>query len=346
MKKFKVPDKVVIIRTDRIGEVLLASVSINSVRKRFPNAKISFITSEYSRPLLENRDDLDKLMVFDNYNGKPVLKSALALSKILKKERFDMAIVLNPHKILHLGCLLAGIPVRIGFDRKWGFTLNRKMKDLRHEGKKHEVEYTLELMNFIESDDERIMPRLDMDKAFEEKIRGLFDEQGYDMTKPYIALHAGSSNPVKIWPSFKYAELINMITGSTDINCVLLGTEKEKNITSAIIDAVDVNVLDLTGKLDLGELTCVLGASALFIGNDTGPTHMAAALRVPVISIFRNTAAGSNPARWRPYTEKAVVFHEARYPDAHVNKGLPCDYRRRDEVTAHDVMEAVREMLG
>ncbi len=72
---------------------------------------------------------------------------------------------------------------------------------------------------------------------------------------------------------------------------------------------------------------------------------MAAALGVPVIAIFRNTSEGSNPARWRPCTDRAIVFHEDSKPDPYVNNGFSCDYRRRDEVFPGDILEAAKEMF-
>ena len=337
--------KIVIIRTDRIGEVLLSTVSVDSLKNSFPDSKISFVTSGYSKPLLENRDDIDNLFVFDVNRDKSIIVKAISLAKILRKERFDIAIVLNPHKALHLGCWLAGIPIRVGYDRKWGFTLNRKMRDARQEGKKHEVEYTLDLLTLIKPDIKKTMPHLSIVEGIEASVRPFFSEETVSLNDKFIAIHPGSSNPVKIWSIENYVDLINKIGKVIDINFVLLGTESERYLTASIMDRIESKVLDLTGKLDIFQLAFVLKQSSIFIGNDNGPMHMAAAVGVPVVAIFKNTQAGTNPARWRPYTEKTVVFHENPQPDPYIYGGLSCDYRRMDKVTADDVMLAVKGLL-
>ena len=189
------------------------------------------------------------------------------------------------------------------------------------------------------------IPHLSVVKGLEETISLIFREGAYDLNKRFIAIHPGSSNPVKIWDIAKYAELINKAKRELDIDFVLLGTEAERDLTSSIIELIEGDILDLTGKLDLFQLAFVLGKSSIFIGNDNGPMHMAAAVNVPVVAIFKKTQPGTNPARWRPYTEKAVVFHENPEPDTFIKDGLYCDYRRRDEVTPEDVLAAVREKL-
>lgn len=337
--------KIVIIRTDRIGEVLLSTVSVDSLKNSFPDSEISFVTSGYSKPLLENRDDIDNLFVFDVSSDRPVIAKAFSLAKILRQERFDIAIVLNPHKALHLGCLLAGIPIRVGYDRKWGFALNRKIKDARQEGKKHEVEYTLDLLKLIKPDIEKSIPHLSIVEGVETSVRSFFPEGTVSLSDKFIAIHPGSSNPVKIWGISNYIDLINKTGKELGINVVLLGTENERSLTSSIMDRIEANVLDLTGKLDIFQLAFVLKHCSIFIGNDNGPMHMAAALGVPVVAIFKNTQAGTNPARWRPYAEKSVVFHENPEPDPFIHSGLSCDYRRMDKVTADEVVLAVKGLL-
>ena len=337
------PKNIVILRTDRIGEVLLSTVAVDVLKEAYPDVSISFVTSEYSRPLVEGRDDVEEVLIACTGDRKGWLAEARRLGSQLKKKKFDTAIVLNPHKALHLACFLAGIPVRVGYDRKWGFLLNKKIKDKRDEGEKHEIEYTGDLLKLLGIDSAPQGPKLKIDPAAENKIKELM--ANVDTDKPVIAVHTGSSNPAKMWPSHNYAALIEKI--KTELNCeiAVLGSEDEKLTAEAIIDISGIKAHDFAGKFDLKELAAFISKCDLFIGNDTGPMHMAAALGVPVIAIFGRNIPGVSPRRWGPWGKNNVVFHENPGCDPCYDSKCPYEYKCLKAVTVDAVFEAVKEKI-
>jgi heptosyltransferase-2 len=314
------PKKIVIMRTDRIGEVLLSTIAVDAVRKQYPVSSVTFVTSAYSKPLIEGRDDLDEVITADTKSKKKWIVKAVQLASVLRKRKFDLAIILNPHKMLHLAVFLAGIPCRAGYSRKWGFLLNRKIRDERGEGKKHEVEYTMDLLRSLGIEEMEPVLHLPVEERAEGSITKIFSKKGIDPDKPVIAIHPGSSNPVKIWSSDSYAELVRKVKTELNCNVVILGTADERILSEDIIKKANRGAINLVGDLDLKELAALLARSALFIGNDTGPMHMAAALGVPVIAIFRQEAPGAGPTRWRPWGEGHVVFHESPGEEVAVGK--------------------------
>ena len=200
--------RIVIMRTDRIGEVLLSTVCVDAIKKQYLGSSVTFVTSEYSKPIVEGRDDLDEVITADTKGTKKWLVKAVRLASILRKKKFDMAIVLNPHKILHLATFLAGIPCRAGYDRKWGFLLNKKIRDERGKGEKHEVEYTMDLLKALEIGVAKPVIYLPVEKQAEESIAKILTKKKVDTDRPVIAIHPGSSNLIKIWPSGAYAGLV------------------------------------------------------------------------------------------------------------------------------------------
>jgi lipopolysaccharide heptosyltransferase II len=336
---------VVIFRTDRIGEVLLSTVAADAITERYPDVNISFVTSEYSKPLLEGRGNIKKIITVDTFKKNKWFFKALDLAATLKKGSFDAAIVLNPHKTLHLACFLAGIPVRVGYDRKWGFLLNRKISDERGKGQKHEIEYTMDLLRLVGVENKVPTPRLAVAREYEDAVERLISERGISPASPLIAVHPGSSNPAKIWPCERYAELIRKLKKESDCNVALLGSEEERDLTGKILQKAGIDALDLAGALNLKELAALIKRSALFIGNDTGPMHMAAALGVPVIAIFGRNTPGVSPTRWRPWGEKHVVFHEDPGCDPCHDTACPYDYRCLRAVTVEEVFNAAKKML-
>lgn len=345
MKKNNEPKKIVIMRTDRIGEVLLSTVAIDAIKKSFPDSSVSFVTSEYSKPIVESRTDIDEVMTTDTMGKEGWFLKSVRLASLLRKKRFDMAIMLNPHKSLHLAAFLAGISQRVGYGRKWGFLLNRKITDERDKGRKHEVEYTMDLLRSLDVTLDDPKPLLPVDKEAEKEVRNLLVGKGIQSDRPVISVHPGSSNPAKIWPRERYSELIRRLKTELDCYVCILGSDEERIFAREIIVDSGVEVLNLTGALSLKELTALLKKSSLFVGNDTGPMHMAAALDVPVIAIFGRNTPGVSPTRWRPWGDKHVVFHEDPGCAPCYDKSCSYDHRCLRAVNVDVVFEAAKKIV-
>ncbi|MDD4956538.1 MAG: glycosyltransferase family 9 protein [Candidatus Omnitrophica bacterium] len=336
-------DRIVIFRTDRIGEVLLSTVSIDAVKRAEPGALVSFVTSGYSKPLLDSRSDLQEVMVFEP--GSHVFREAVRLAGMLRKRKFDAAIVLNPHKVLHLGCFLAGIPVRAGLSRKWGFLLTRSTADERDKGQKHEVEYTLDILATLGfHNGGNISPRLVATARGTARMLKALEKAGGGKG-PFVAIHVSSSNPAKVWPAEKFARLIRSIKDKFGMDILVLGSEDEKAYVREIIEMSGPGAIDLAGVLDLDMLAALLARATVFIGNDAGPMHMAAASGVPVISIFRQDPRGAGPNRWRPWGEEHVVFHETVSGDPMCIERLGNAYKWAAEIGPDEVSDMCGELL-
>lgn len=336
---------IVILRTDRIGEVLLSTVAADAIKKHYPKARITFVTSSYSRQIVEGRDNIDEVIIAETMHGKNRLGRALRLAILMKERKFDASIVLNPHRTLHLACFLAGIPRRLGYDRKWSFLLTEKIADERYMGEKHEIEYTMDLLRLLGIDEKAQSPRLPLNTQAENVIERILLSKDIDQDLPLVAIHPGSSNPAKIWSHERYGELIKRLKQEVPCNIVVLGSKTESVLTRNMIQEVGEEVIDLIGLLDIKELTALIRRTDLFISNDTGPMHMAAALDVPVIAIFGRNIPGVSPRRWRPWGDKHMVFHEDVACDPCYDTACPYGYKCMRMITVDMVFEAAKEML-
>ena len=335
----------VILRTDRNGKVLLSTVAIDAVKDQFPNVEISFVTSTYSKSLLEDRDNVKEIFTFDIFKEKGIFWNAIALAKKLKAAKFDTSVTLNPHKVLHLACFFAGIPLRIGYDRKWGFLLNKKIRDKRDEGKKHEIEYTYDLLALLGVTKPVKGPYLPVNKKAEESLAGILTGKGIFSDKKMIVIHPGSSNPSKIWSWRNYVELIKRIKKNIYSNVVLVGSEQEKDISGKIMENSGEDVKDLTGCLDIKELIAFLRRCDVFIGNDTGPMHMAAAVGIPVVAIFGRNIPGVSPVRWRPWGDKNIVLYRTMGCDPCLDSGCRKNFKCLEAVTVDAVFSAAKGIM-
>jgi len=347
IKRFRIEDvkKIVILRTDRIGEVLLSTPVIEALKEHFTQAQITFVTSTYARDILSFRDDLEEVLTFDTIGRKGSLTETVIFSGVLRQKGFDMAIVLNPHKFLHLGVFLAGIRYRVGFDRKWGFLLTHKIKDTKDEGRQHEVQYNLELLKAIGIDEKYISPILTVAEGDNTLIREIIRQAGIDSGKKTIVVHPGSSNPAKCWPLENFVELIKRITADTDANIILSGDKAEAATCDEIKHAIGNRVFSFAGAFTLRQLMALLGEVDLLITNDNGPMHIAACLGTSVIAIFGRNIKGVSPKRWGPCGEGHVIFYKDPGCSPCLDRDCTYNFKCLRSITPEEVFHVTKEAL-
>ncbi|OIO39524.1 MAG: hypothetical protein AUJ75_01180, partial [Candidatus Omnitrophica bacterium CG1_02_49_10] len=232
------PKKILIFRTDRMGDVLLNLPLINCLKEHYAPCHLTIVAKRELSGLLSLNTDIDDIIPFDeDMEGRSAF-SNIAFASGLKKRRFDLAVVSNPSKALHIISFLAGIPRRVGYRRKWDFLLTDTIEDKKSEGSKHEVEYNLDLARAlgIEPKEARFsLSPLEEDTKEVERIL-----HGYGIKDPgrLILLHPHSSNPVKIWPRERFAALSDKICEEAGFTVGVIGGEGEAALTDDLIMAM------------------------------------------------------------------------------------------------------------
>ena len=125
-----------------------------------------------------------------------------------------------------------------------------------------------------------------------------------------MALGIGASCPSKIWPPEYFAKLAELLKDKYGAEIVILASDSEKYLRDRFAKSCRYGFLDLTAKLNLIQIVSLFGKINLFIGNDSGLTHMCAAVDTPVISIFGRKQPGLSPRRWRPLGKKSMFIHK------------------------------------
>ena len=327
-KKQKAFKNIVIIRTDRLGEVLLATPVIEALHKRFPSASISFLTSPYSMDIVIDRPDISEVITFDTYSKRVPFWCAFSLAAKLKKRRFDLAIILNPHKVLHMACFLAGIPTRVGFNRKWPFLLTHKAEDRRGRVKQHEVEYNLELLRILDIYKSKLSPFMPVLSKSSYYVEGILNQTGITGQKKIVAIHPGSSNPDKKWQVEKFRKVAQELADTGHVDVVIIGDRKEKALAEEISSGLGKSTHNLAGIFTIRKLIAFFKKADILITNDNGPMHIAASVGTKVVALFNKDVIGSNPTRWGPYGEGHTVI-----------------YKSFDDLQAQEVIEATKKIL-
>jgi len=338
--------RILILRTDRIGDVVLSTPVITAARKAFPDAYIAVMVSPQTREIVTGNPYLNEVIVYDKRLKHRGIFKTLGFIARLKKKRFDLVLIL--HSTLRVNCIsfLAGIPKRVGYARgKMDFLLTHKLEYKKRLGEKHESEYSLDVLRSIgvkACPSPLVVP---IKKEYERNIDDLLKSSGLEDGEKFIVLHPGASCPSKMWPQENFARVGDSLAERFGLKVVLVSSPDQVKIGKTIRGIMKNRPLFLCGKTSLGELGALFKKASLFISNDSGPVHVACAVGVPVISIFGRNEKGLSPTRWKGLSDKNIVLHKdvgcSKCLAHNCKKGFLC----LKSVTVEDVLTPARTLL-
>ncbi len=309
-KEGKQYHRILIVRTDRIGDVLLSTPVIYALRHKYPQAYISIMVAPYAKDIVDGNPYLDEVIVYDKEAKHKSVFRSLKFANRLKKKKFDLAVILHPTNRVHLLTFLAGIPERLGYNRKLGFLLTRRREHTKQEGQKHEAEYNLDLLGDLGitgSARDLFMPIRD---ESEQWVEDLFAKEGIKDTDKILAINPGASCPSKVWPAKRFAQVAGELARRYNFKILILAGPKDMHLADTIAQEIKGKSINLSGKTSVSQLASILKRCALFISNDSGPVHIASALGTPVISIFGRNQPGLSPKRWGPQGSRDKYLHK------------------------------------
>ncbi len=302
---FREYKSILIIRLDALGDLVMTTAFIRELRYNCPKAKISLVIRPSNMSLFENCPYIDKLLLYECPSMRGTLSSQVRTHKDIKLrvERFietggienSYDVVYLPRELLQgrscyeefLLALSIHAENRIGRIRAFEYDqkvledhLNRLFVLVRQNSIEHEVEYMLDLIR--ENGGEIQNDRLEVwgDKRLPDDIACKLESGNR-----YIILGISASNPNRTWPMERYIELIRLMNDNSGTYKFLLVGESLIDESSTKIAACD-NVIDFTGKTSLSVLVSIMKKAVLYIGSNTGLMHIAAALRLPCVTIY------------------------------------------------------------
>lgn len=337
---------ILVVRTDRIGDVVLTTAAVRALRKNYPDARIAMMVAPGTRELVEGNPDLDEVIIHDRNVPFSLLKQVFNL----RRKKFDWAIIFHTKRWTNMFCFLAGIPRRTGYcNEKFGFLLTDRVVDDREAGIKHEAEYCLDILNSIGvpaplSERQCVLPVKKECDDWAQK----WSEDNHFKLKDLIIVNSSASDPGRQWPAERFAKIIEMLQARNIGPIAVIGTKNDlaaTKVMSLVRSTDSVKVFDLRGKTSMSQLIALMRKSRMLISNDTGPVHIAAALNKPVVSIFTRDEPGINPERWRPlgdYVRVVVTPYRGLISNY---KSKKIDYSYLNAITVDSVWEAVDGLL-
>ncbi len=302
--------RILIVRTDRIGDVLLSTPVIKALRQKYPQAYISMMVAPYARDIVEGSPYLDEVIIYDKDIKHKSWLRCLKFASRLKKRKFDLAIILHPTNRVHLLTFLAGIPRLLGYNRKFGFLNNLVRVHTKQEGLKHEAEYNLDLLCDLGISGKAQDLFMPIRPESEQWVKDFLVSQGIKETDKILAINPGASCPSKIWPAGNFAKVAETLANRHNFKIIIVSGPKDIPIANMIAHKIGDRALNLSGKTSVSHLASMLKRCVLFISNDSGPVHIASSLGTPVISIFGRNQPGLSPRRWGPLGRQGKYLHK------------------------------------
>jgi len=302
--------RILVARTDKIGDVLLSTPVFEVLRKNYPNAYIAALVSPYALDIVKANPFIDEVIVYDKDKKHKSILNSIKFILLLKKKRFDLALILHPINRMHLIAYFAGIPRRVGYNRKLGMLLTDKINHTKQFGAKHEMEYTLDLVRCLGIEPQDVFPYMPLSKESQDKADQILVDEGIGKEDIILSIHPSASCFSKIWPLERFAAVSDALVEKYGFKVLIIASAKDYDLAQNVLRGMKHKAVNLAGKTSVGELAALLKRSRLLISNDSGPVHIAWALGTPVIAIFGRNQKGLSPLRWGPRGLRDKILHK------------------------------------
>ena len=336
--------KILIRATNWAGDAIMALPALRAIRERFPDAKISILAQPYVADLYRGQKICDELISYDRKGPHAGLSGRERLAKELRAQRFDVALLLQNAFDAAWLAWRAGIPERIGYARDGRSLLLTKKIPVPKPGEipEHEQFYYLELLRragWINSLPSESFVTLNVSEEGRCQAEETLSFAGARPMALRIAIGAGASyGSAKCWPPERFADFVNRFRVHTDADVILFGTAAEQQVSDAIAAGIRGPSISLVGKTAIAALPALLSRCQLFVGNDSGAMHVAAAVGLPVVAIFGPT----DPHGTAPITPRCTVVQEKPYCSPCFLRCCPIDHRCMASVRPEAVEAAAR----
>lgn len=330
------PKRILVIRLDRIGDVVLTTPLLRALRQACPSAWIAMLVRPPCHELLDGHPDLNEVLVYDKAGRHRGVLSTIRFAWRLRRQRFDTAIVVHPTHRSHWIARLAGIPRRIGYARKSGWLLTRRVPHRKQEGSRHEAEYALELLEVLGiAPTGPPRPFVPVQPEAQRFLEDVLRREGIGPDELLVAIHPSASCVSKRWMPQRFGEVADRLIEAQRVRVVLVAGSEDAGHAQEVARAMRHPPLNLAGKLSVGELAALLARCRLLISNDSGPVHVAAAVGTPVVALFGRAQPGINAARWRPLGAQHIVL----------DKSDASRFTAIDQLSVEEVYQAAASVL-
>jgi len=339
--------------------VVFTTPAIGALRRRFPHAHLTYLVEAPAEPVVRHHPELNDLIIAGRPRGLARWNYDLRLARRLHAAHFDLVIDFHGGPRSAFLTWATRAPQRIGYDlpgRRWCYTTRipwtRSLVPPRHSVLN---QWDLLTPLGIDAPDRaRDAVTMGADAAAEERVAGRLRAAGIDAGAPVIVMHVSAGNPFRRWPASSFATVAATLAREDRRRRVIITSGPSE---AAAAEAVAEEARRLagdaapgvvrTGEFDLPELRSLVGRAALYIGGDSGPLHIAATTRTPVVALFGPTLP-ERSMPWRDPGIGAVAIDAGPLPcrPCHQRHCVPGDFRCLTGISPNMVVSAAQKLLA
>lgn len=289
---FEDTKRILVINVNWIGDVLLTTPTMRAIRERFPNAYISCLVVDWCKDILADNPHIDGLISYEKKGKHRSVLGKISLLRQIRKKHFDTVFVLHRSRTRALLAYLSGAKYRIGYNtKKRGCLLTAKIEPSRK--KLHKLDYFLGILEPLSLDINKLDKELVLSVNTEDErfIFELLKTYNIDKKDFLVGLNPGANWSPKCWTVSGFAELADKLINKYNAKIVITGNKKDRILAKEIANKMQNEPLIMAGKTTLCQLAALIKRCNLFISADSGPMHMAAAIKTPLIALFGPTSS-------------------------------------------------------
>jgi lipopolysaccharide heptosyltransferase II len=325
---------ILFLRHDRIGDMVVSTAAIKALKKTYPEAHLTVLASERNHPVLEHNPSVNEIMIYKNFRQ---------FIQDVRPRHYDL--IIDPfltHELKQaLMTYLAAGRYRIGFEvaGRGAFFNLRGPRPIRPQ---RMVDHLLELVEYVGADTDGCVPEVfvsehERRQAAETLASGKGRRQGKGFI---VALHPGAYYPSQRWPEPRFGALARMILEQSKARVILLGSPEEEMLVQEVKKYAGEGIEVFSG-LTLRGLMAILSQCDLFIGNNSGPLHLASAVKIPTVSLIGPTVT----PLWLPFEKNDVVL-QRELSCSPCDKGVCDDHTCMEAITVAEVFDTVQSQIA
>jgi lipopolysaccharide heptosyltransferase II len=327
--------KILLIRLRLIGDVVFTTPLLAALKRTLPDARLTYLVEHDAAPVVVGNPHLSEVIVVPRTRGLSRVAGDLQLARRLRAERYDVVFDLHGGPRSSWLTLATGAPDRIGYDiqgRGWHYT--RTVHRPRGLQPRHSVSNQWELLTALPgwsggaADATTYPAEMTLDNAVDSTIAARLTAAGVDRRHDVIVIHVSAGNPFRRWPEAAFATLTAGLAAGGDRRRIILSSgPSDRAAADRIAGAAREKlgparagqVLEF-GDVNLAELRALVERSALYIGGDSGPLHVASTTSTPIVGVYGPTLS----VRSKPWRDPAIPTESVEIEDLPCR---PCDQR-------------------
>jgi heptosyltransferase-2 len=339
--------------TNWVGDAVMSVPALKKIRSKFSNAHIALLVRPWVKDVYAASDFVDEILVYDQAGSHRGLTGMRHLVHELKSRKFDMAVLLQNAFEAAWIAFWARIPIRLGYARDGRSPLLTHPISIDPTVHRvHQAYYYLGILSGAGLLTEQPWKqkgyrmdsiRLGVCESDERAARDLLRARGVAGDAPIIGINPGASyGGAKRWPAERFASVADALATEFGARIVIVGAPRELPIAQQVADTMVSPCVVLAGMTTLGQLMGLIKECRLFITNDSGPMHLAAALGVPQLAIFGSTSETATG----PLSASAQVIKYQVDCNPCFLRECPTDFRCMLGISVYEVVAAARARMS